>query len=282
MKLPGTGHPHEYDVILAHPNGGIRSLDAIPDQNLLVSCGKTDRCVCLWKFDWLRLQGRVDNLRLESNIPFEELESLFYYVQLQDPSDLKIEPSLPLPLMSDFARAMGAIVSERQIRELFDEECLKKKVSDPHEIKISLYDAIRIYYNHFASDTAPRTIDELLESVFDEFKSSSTSKVNMHALIQSLVSHADRSSIERRRLCAFLDHRRRENDNGFVARIIYATGMALTLLNLDEILDAFRTLGCADGQLETLDDTPNELDREDFLKFFGTKSSSNVVQRGSK
>ena len=223
MKLPGIGHPNEYDMILAHPNGGIRSLDAIPDQNLLVSCGRTDRCICLWKFDWTRLEGRSVDLTIESTAPFEELESLFYYVQLQDPSHLTIDSSLPLPLMSDFARAMGAFVSERQIRELYDEECFKKKISDPDEIKINLVDAIRIYYNHFASYVPPGTTDELLESIFEEYKSSSTSKVNIHALIQSLVSGADRSSVAEHLSCTFVDHRRRENDNRFVERHCCAT-----------------------------------------------------------
>ena len=274
MKLPGMGHPNEYGMILAHPNGGIRSLDVIPDQSLLVSCGKTDRCVCLWKFDWTRLEERSIDLTIESTVPIEELESLFYYVQLQDPSHLAIEPSLPLTLMSDFARAMGVVVSERQIQELYDEECFKKKISDPHEIKINLYDAIRIYYNHFACNVAPGTLDELLESVFEEFKSSSTSKVNIHTLIQSLVSPAHRCSIRERVFCTFVDHRRRENDNRFVEKVPCATDSSDSDY-LDEILDAFRTLGPADGHFKTFEDASKELDREEFLHFFRTKSKSN-------
>ena len=51
--------------------------------------------------------------------------------------------------------------------------------------------------------------------------------------------------------------------------------MALTLLHIDEILDAFRTLGSSDGQFKTFEDAPNELDLQEFLQFFGTKSNSN-------
>lgn len=53
--------------------------------------------------------------------------------------------------------------------------------------------------------------------------------------------------------------------------------IALTVLYLDEIVDAFRTLGPTDRYIKTLEDVPNELDREEFLDFFGTKSNSNFL-----
>ena len=87
MKLPGTGYPNEYDKILAHPTG-IRSFDVTTGHQLLISCGERDNCIFVWKFDLICMEKRLENQVLESNI---QLESLFYYIQLQDPSNLSIE-----------------------------------------------------------------------------------------------------------------------------------------------------------------------------------------------
>jgi hypothetical protein len=186
MKLPGTGHPNEYDMILAHPTG-VRSLDVTSGHNLLISCGEKDNCIFVWRFDLNCMEKRLENKILESNTEIKELESLFYYIQLQDPSNLTIEQVISLPLMTDFARACGIYISERQIQELYDEQCFKKNILDPQKIKIDFDEAIRIYYNHFANNTSQTSINDLLKSVFDEYKSSVTSKINIHSLIQTLV-----------------------------------------------------------------------------------------------
>jgi hypothetical protein len=91
--------------------------------------------------------------------------------------------------MTDFARALGIYISERQIHELYDEQCFKKNILDPQKIKIDFDEAVRIYYNHFAHHTTQTTIDDVLQSVFDQYKSS---KINLHSLIQTLVSVNDR------------------------------------------------------------------------------------------
>lgn len=186
MKLPGTGHPNEYDMILAHA-GGVRSLDVAPNHSLLVSCGEKDACVFLWTFQSALMEKRVANRTLESNIPVKELESLFYYVQLQDPSQLTIASAIPLPLITDFARGLGMYISERQIQELYDEQCSKKKLNHPDDIKVDFNEAVRIYYNYFAQSTNARSVQQLLTAVFDDYQSSNN-KFDLHALVQTLVS----------------------------------------------------------------------------------------------
>jgi hypothetical protein len=60
MKLPGTGHPNEYDMILAHPTG-IRSFDVTSDHNLLISSGEKDGCIFVWKFNSICMEKRLEN-----------------------------------------------------------------------------------------------------------------------------------------------------------------------------------------------------------------------------
>ena len=186
MKLPGTGHPNEYDMILAHPTG-VRSLDVTSGHNLLISCGEKDDCIFIWKFDLTCMEKRLENPTMEWNKHIKQLESLFYYIQLQDPSNLTIEQVISLPLMTDFARACGLHISEHQIQELYDEQCFKRSITDPRKIKIDFQDAIQIYYNHFANNTNQTSIDEIVRFVFDQCKSPTTSKINIHSLVQTLV-----------------------------------------------------------------------------------------------
>jgi len=190
MKLPGTGHPNEYDMILAHPTG-VRSLDVTSGHNLLISCGEKNNCIFVWKFDLNCMEKRLENKIIETNEQIKQFESLFYYIQLQDPSNLTIEQVISLPLITDFARALGIHISERQIHELYDEQCFKKNILDPQKIKIDFDEVIRIYYNHFANNTSQISVNDILKSVFDEYKSPVTSKINIHSLIQTLVSIND-------------------------------------------------------------------------------------------
>lgn len=187
MKLPGTGHPNEYDMILAHPSG-VRSFDITSCHNLLVSSGEKDNCIFIWKFDTTSMEKHIENKSIESNSKLEDFQSLFYYIQLQDASNLTIEKYIPLPLITDFIRALGIYVSERQIQELYEEECFKRNTLDPHSIKIDFHETMQIYYNHFANNPLQTSLDDILTSVFDEYKSSTTLKINIHSLIQSLVS----------------------------------------------------------------------------------------------
>lgn len=187
MKLPGTGHPNEYDIILAHPNG-VRTLDVTSGHNLLISCGEKDHCIFLWKFNIDCMENRGKDQTLQMNEEIKQLQSLFYYIQLQDPSHLSIAETIPLPLMTDFARACAIPISERQIQELYDEECFKKKFSDPQKIQINFEEAIRIYYNHFAHNTNQTSTDDLIHSIFNQYKSPITSTINIHSLVQNLVS----------------------------------------------------------------------------------------------
>ena len=186
MKLPGTGHPNEYEMIFAH-TGGVRSLDVASNHSLLVSCGEKDACVFIWTFQSMIMEKRAENSTLESTIPVKELESLFYYIQLQDPSQLTIASTIPLPLITDFARGLGMYISERQIQEMYDEQCSKKKVTNPEQIKVDFNETIRIYYNHFAQSTSSRSVHELLNAVFDDYQSADK-KIDLHALIRTLVS----------------------------------------------------------------------------------------------
>jgi hypothetical protein len=188
MKLPGTGHPNEYDMILAHPTGGVRSLDITSGHNLLISCGEKDNCIFVWKFNLNCMEKRLENQMVEMNEEIKQLESLFYFIQLQDPSNLIIEEMISLPLMTDFARARGIYISERQIQELYDEQCFKKNILDPKMIKIDFHEAIRIYYNHFANNTSQTSVTDILKSVFDQYQSPTTSTINIHSLVQTLVS----------------------------------------------------------------------------------------------
>ena len=128
MKLLGTGHPNEYDMILAH-SLGVRSFDVISGHNVLISCSEKDNCIFLWKFDFNCMEKRLENKMLESNEQIKDFESLFYYIQLQDPTNLVIEQTISLPLITDFVRALGIYISERQIHELYEEQCFKKKYS---------------------------------------------------------------------------------------------------------------------------------------------------------
>ena len=187
MKLPGTGHPNEYDMILAHPNG-VRTLDVTSGHDLLISCGEKDHCVFLWKFSVDCIDKRSKNQVLQMNDEIKQLQSLFYYIQLQDPSHLSIADRIPLPLMTDFARACAIPISERQIQELYDEQCFKKNLSDPQKIQIDFDETIRIYYNHFANNTMQTSIIDLIRSIFDQYKSPLTSTINIHSLVQILVS----------------------------------------------------------------------------------------------
>jgi hypothetical protein len=187
MKLPGTGHPNEYDMILAHPTG-IRSFDITSGHNLLISCGEKDSCIFVWKFNSICMEKRLENKILESNEQIKQLESLFYYIQLQDPDNLIIEEVISLPLISDFARALGIYISERQIQELYDEQCFKKNILDPQKIKLDFPETIQIYYNHFAENNTQISVNDILKSVFDQYKSSINSKINLRSLIQTLVS----------------------------------------------------------------------------------------------
>jgi Ca2+-binding EF-hand superfamily protein len=187
MKLPGTGHPNEYDMILAHPTG-VRSLDVTFGHNLFISCGKKDNCIFVWKFNLNCMKKRVENQILEMNEEIKQLESLFYYVQLQDPSNLIIEEMISLLLMKDFVRARGIYISERHIQELYDEQCFKKNILNPEKIKIDFPEVVRIYYNHFANNTSQTSATEILKSVFDQYNSTTTSTINIHSLVQTLVS----------------------------------------------------------------------------------------------
>ncbi|CAF2700410.1 unnamed protein product [Rotaria sp. Silwood2] len=65
-----------------------------------------------------------------------------------------------------FIRTLGIYISERQIQELYDEQCFKKNILDPYKIKIDFYETIRIYYNHFANNTLQTSIHDILKSVF--------------------------------------------------------------------------------------------------------------------
>ena len=186
MKLPGTGHPNEYDMILAHPNG-IRTLDVTSGHDLLVSCGENDHCIFLWKLHMNQMEERSKDQVLEMNEEIKQLESLFYYIQLQDLSNLSIAEIIPLSLMTDFARACAIPISQRQIQELYDEQCFKKKISHPERIQINFEEAIRIYYNHFAHQTQQTSITDLSHSIFDQYKSPGTSMMNIHSLVHALV-----------------------------------------------------------------------------------------------
>lgn len=184
MKLPGTGHPSEYDLMLAHPDG-IRSLDVISGRNLLITCGEQDKCMFIWKLDPVLMNKRMENQSFESMTSYQPL---FYHIQLQDPSNLHIEQVISLPLVVDFARALGNYLSERQVKELYDEQCFKKKIADPHQIKVDFNETIRIYYNHFAQTHQQLSDADILKSVFDQYKSTKTSKIDLHSLVQILVN----------------------------------------------------------------------------------------------
>ncbi|UJR26626.1 hypothetical protein I4U23_007944 [Adineta vaga] len=236
MKLPGTGHPNEYDMILAHPNG-IKSLNVISGRNLLITCGKEDNCIFIWKFDLFTMKKRIENQSLESSTQFQ---SLFYHIQLQDPTNLTIKQVISLPLISDFARALGNYISKRQIQELYDEQCLKKKISDPYQIKINFYETIRIYYNHFVTNTNQLSVDDILKFIFDQYKVSNTSKIDTYSFIQSLMTDGEK-------------------------------------MTLDEIQDAFRTLHILNNQINTIDALPTGLDLQEFIHLFSSTIIDNQL-----
>ncbi|CAF0765608.1 unnamed protein product [Adineta ricciae] len=227
MKLPGMGHPNEYDMILAHPDG-IRSLDIISNRNLLITCGEQDKCMFIWKLDSILMNKRMENQNFESLTSYQPL---FYYIQLQDPSNLHIEQVIPLPLVVDFARALGNYLSERQVQELYDEQCFKKKIADPHQIRVDFNETTQIYYNHFAQNHHQLSIDDILKSVFDQHKSPKTSKIDIHSLIQTLMSDGER-------------------------------------MTLNEIQEAFRTLGILNDKIDSIDALPADLNLQDFLYIF--------------
>lgn len=185
MMLPGTGHPNEYDMILAH-YGGIRSFQVAINQSLLISCGTTDNCVFVWKLDIECLKNQEIH-RLETSIPLKDLESLFYYIQLQDPSQLSIHSTIALPLISDFARAQGIQPSERQLEELYNEQCTKKKKTDPKDIQIDFNETIRIFYNHFATPADSTSLTSMLNLIFDQYQSLDSTKLDLRELIDILV-----------------------------------------------------------------------------------------------
>ncbi|CAF1588853.1 unnamed protein product [Adineta ricciae] len=227
MKLPGMGHPSEYDLMLAHPDG-IRSLDIIADRNLLITCGEQDKCMFIWKLDSILMNKRIENQNFESLTSYQPL---FYHIQLQDPSNLHIEQVIPLPLVVDFARALGNYLSKRQVQELYDEQCLKKKIADPRQIKVDFNETIQIYYNHFAQTHHQLSIDDILKSVFDQHKSTKTSKIDIHSLIQTLMIDGER-------------------------------------MTLSEIQDAFRTLDILNDKTDSIDALPADLSLQDFLYIF--------------
>ncbi|CAF1384387.1 unnamed protein product [Adineta steineri] len=230
MKLPGTGHKNEYDMILAHSNG-IRTFDVTANHNLLISCGEKDNCIFVWKFDLSIMEKRIENSTIEINMKLKQLESLFYYIQLQDASNLKIEQVISLPLITDFTRALGNYISERQIQELYDEQCFKKHVLDPYKIKINFDETIQIYYNHFANNTNQTSTNDILQSIFNEFKSSKNLKINIHSLIQNLMTDGEK-------------------------------------MTLEEIHEAFQTLHILNEEINTIDALPNELNLNEFLHLF--------------
>ncbi|CAF4707320.1 unnamed protein product [Rotaria sp. Silwood1] len=233
MKLPGTGHPNEYDMILAHPTG-VHLFDVTSCHNILISCGEKDNCIFIWKFDMISMEKYLENKTLESNLELQQFESLFYHIQLQDASNLKIEQVISLPLITDFIRALGIYISERQIQELYDEQCFKKNILDPYKIKIDFYETIRIYYNHFANNTLQISIHDTLKSVFDQYKSSKNSKINIHSLIQTLMTDGEK-------------------------------------MTLIEVHEAFRTLGVFNEQMNTIDTLPNEFDLDGFIDLLSPK-----------
>ncbi|CAF0838357.1 unnamed protein product [Rotaria sordida] len=238
MQLPGTGHSNEYDMILAHPTG-VRLFDVTSCHNLLISCGEKDNCIFIWKFDIISMEKSLENKTLESNLELKQFQSLFYYIQLQDASNLTIEQVISLPLITDFIRALGIYISERQIQELYDEQCFKKNILDPYKIKIDFYETIRIYYNHFANNTLQTSIYNILKSVFDVYKSSKNSKINIHSLIQTLMTDGEK-------------------------------------MTLDELHEAFRTLDIFNEQMNTIDTLPNEFDLDGFIHLLSPKMKTDV------
>ncbi|CAF2093049.1 unnamed protein product [Rotaria magnacalcarata] len=194
MKLPGTGHSNEYDMILAHPTG-VRLVDVTSCHNLLISCGEKDNCIFLWKFNRLSMEKRLENQPIESSLEVKQFQSLFYYIQLQDASNLTIEQFISLPLIIDFTRALGIYISEGQIQELYDEQCFKKNILDPNQIKIDFHETTRIFYNHFANNTDQMSIDDIVKSVFDEYKVSMNAKINIQSLAQTLMTNGEKMTI---------------------------------------------------------------------------------------
>ncbi|CAF4275622.1 unnamed protein product [Adineta steineri] len=168
----------------------------------------------------------------------KQLESLFYYIQLQDASNLEIQEVISLPLITDFTRALGIYISERQIQELYDEECFKKHVLDPYKIKINFDETIQIYYNHFANNTNQTSANDILQSIFSEFKSSKNLKTNIHSLIQNLMTDGEK-------------------------------------MTLEEIHEAFQTLHILNEEIDTIDALPNELNLDEFIHLF---SQNNINQ----
>ncbi|CAF3415987.1 unnamed protein product [Rotaria socialis] len=233
MKLPGTGHPNEYDMILAHPTG-VRLVDVTPCHNLLISCGEKDNCIFLWKFNRISMEKRLENQPIESNLEVKQFQSLFYYIQLQDASNLTIEQFISLPLIIDFTRALGIYISEGQIQELYDEQCFKKNILDPNQIKINFHETIRIFYNHFANNTDQMSIDDIVKSVFDEYKLSINEKINIQSLAQTLMTNGEKMTI-------------------------------------DELREAFGILDIFNDQVNSIDSLPNELDLDGFIHLFSPK-----------
>ena len=187
IALPGTGHPDEYNYILAHYDG-IQSLDLSPGQNLLVTSTKNGySSIFLWNFDGIPSKELGDWNRFQGRTSVEEFKSLFYYVQLQDPSQLTIQHVIRLPLIIDFTRACGVFISQRQIQELYDEQCIKKSKKEANQIKIDFHEAMQIFYNHFFTD-ADESLTQILGMVFDAYQSPKTKKLNLPSLINLLVT----------------------------------------------------------------------------------------------
>ncbi|CAF4369832.1 unnamed protein product [Rotaria socialis] len=239
MKLPGTGHPNEYDMILAHPTG-VRLVDVTPCHNLLISCGEKDNCIFIWKFNRISMEKRLENQPIESNLEVKQFQSLFYYIQLQDASNLTIEQFISLPLIIDFTRALGIYISEGQIQELYDEQCFKKNILDPNQIKINFHETIRIFYNHFANNTDQMSIDDIVKSVFDEYKLSINEKINIQSLAQTLMTNGEKMTI-------------------------------------DELREAFGILDIFNDQVNSIDSLPNELDLDGFIHLFSPNIDNKAI-----
>ncbi|CAF5208294.1 unnamed protein product, partial [Rotaria magnacalcarata] len=141
------------------------------------------------------MEKRLENQPIESNLEVKQFQSLFYYIQLQDASNLTIEQFISLPLIIDFTRALGIYISEGQIQELYDEQCFKKNILDPNQIKIDFHETTRIFYNHFANNTDQMSIDDIVKSVFDEYKVSMNAKINIQSLAQTLMTNGEKMTI---------------------------------------------------------------------------------------
>ncbi|CAF0918500.1 unnamed protein product [Didymodactylos carnosus] len=255
MKLPGTGSPTECDLILAH-GGGVQTIDVATGRNVIVSCGRKDSCIFIWKFDLdcmkKRLQQNQQNpmknfyslLDWSSNdahSEYRDLELIFYYIQLQDSTNLKINEKIPLTLVPDFARAIGVYLSERKIQELYDELCYTKQISNPRDIYIDFSEVIRIYFNHLTS--IPTSSIKIIKTFFEEVTSNQQNKnatLNIHDLLQILVTEGERMTI-------------------------------------DELREAFYAVDIFTTDIENFHDLSENYTLNEFLKLFSRKDSNGML-----